>query len=111
MLFAVTLIGFGTAGTSLGAMVLASRGVANADQGVVGGMINTSRQIGAAVGAALLPAVAEAVSPRGASTATGPRCSPPRWPPWLPPLLPGGLPPASARARAALAPLRPNGLR
>ncbi len=62
VLFAVTLIGFGTAGTSLGAMVLASRGVANADQGVVGGMINTSRQIGAAVGAALLPAVAEAVS-------------------------------------------------
>ncbi len=61
VLFAVTLIGFGTAGTSLGAMVLASRGVANTDQGVVGGMINTSRQIGAAVGAALLPAVAEAV--------------------------------------------------
>jgi EmrB/QacA subfamily drug resistance transporter len=61
VLFAVTLIGFGTAGTSLGAMVLSSRGVANADQGLVGGMINTSRQIGAAVGAALLPAVAEAI--------------------------------------------------
>jgi hypothetical protein len=61
VLFAVTLIGFGTAGTSLGAMVLSSRGVANADQGLVGGVINTSRQIGAAVGAALLPAVAEAI--------------------------------------------------
>ena len=71
VLLAVTLIGFGTAGTSLGAMVLASRGVANADQGLVGGMINTSRQIGAAVGAALLPAVAEAVN-RGAG-ATGDR--------------------------------------
>jgi EmrB/QacA subfamily drug resistance transporter len=61
VLFAVTLIGFGTAGTSLGAMVLSSRGVANADQGLVGGVSNTSRQIGAAVGAALLPAVAEAI--------------------------------------------------
>ena len=58
----VTLIGFGTAGTALGSTVLASRGMADADQGLVGGMINTSRQIGAAVGAALLPAIAETVS-------------------------------------------------
>jgi hypothetical protein len=35
--------------------------MADSDQGLVGGMINTSRQIGAAVGAALLPAVAESV--------------------------------------------------
>jgi EmrB/QacA subfamily drug resistance transporter len=62
VLFVVTLIGFGTAGTAMGATVLASRGMADADQGLVGGMINTSRQIGAAVGAALLPAVAEGVS-------------------------------------------------
>jgi MFS family permease len=62
VLFVVTLIGFGTAGTALGSTVLASRGMADADQGLVGGMINTSRQIGAAVGAALLPAVAEGVS-------------------------------------------------
>ena len=62
VLFVVTLIGFGTAGTAFGSTVLASRGMANADQGLVGGMINTSRQIGAAVGAALLPAVAEGVS-------------------------------------------------
>jgi EmrB/QacA subfamily drug resistance transporter len=65
VLFVVTLIGFGTAGTALGSTVLASRGMADADQGLVGGMINTSRQIGAAVGAALLPAVAEGVG-RGA---------------------------------------------
>ena len=58
----VMLVGFGTAGTSFGSIVLASRGVADADQGVVGGMINTSRQIGAAVGAALLPAIAEAAT-------------------------------------------------
>ena len=62
LLFVVTLIGFGTAGTALGSTVLASRGMADADQGLVGGMINTSRQIGAAIGAALLPAVAEGVS-------------------------------------------------
>ena len=62
VLFVVTLIGFGTAGTALGSTVLASRGMADADQGLVGGMINTSRQIGAAVGAALLPAVAQSVS-------------------------------------------------
>jgi EmrB/QacA subfamily drug resistance transporter len=62
LLFVVTLIGFGTAGTALGSTVLASRGMPDADQGLVGGMINTSRQIGAAIGAALLPAVAEGVS-------------------------------------------------
>ena len=61
VLFVVTLIGFGTAGTALGSTVLASTGMTDADQGLVGGMINTSRQIGAAVGAALLPAVAETV--------------------------------------------------
>jgi len=62
VLFVVTLIGFGTAGTAFGSTVLASRGMADSDQGLVGGMINTSRQIGAAVGAALLPAVAEGVN-------------------------------------------------
>ncbi|HEU5388102.1 MAG TPA: MFS transporter [Streptosporangiaceae bacterium] len=67
VLFVVMLIGFGTAGTALGSIVLASRGMADADQGLVGGMINTSRQVGAAVGAALLPAVAEGVGGSGVS--------------------------------------------
>jgi len=61
ILLVVMLIGFGTAGTAFGMVVLASRGMADSDQGLVGGMINTSRQIGAAVGAALLPAVAVSV--------------------------------------------------
>jgi EmrB/QacA subfamily drug resistance transporter len=61
-LLAVMLIGFGTAGTSLGSIVIASRGMPDADQGLVGGVINTSRQIGAAVGAALLPTVALGVN-------------------------------------------------
>ena len=58
LLLAVMLIGFGTASTAFGSIVIASRGVPDRDQGLVGGMINTSRQIGAAIGAALLPAVA-----------------------------------------------------
>jgi EmrB/QacA subfamily drug resistance transporter len=73
VLFVVMLIGFGTAGTALGSTVLASRGMADADQGLVGGMINTSRQVGAAVGAALLPAVAEGVG--GGTGVTGDRAA------------------------------------
>jgi EmrB/QacA subfamily drug resistance transporter len=69
LLAAVIFVGFGTAGTAFGAMVTASRGVANGDQGLVGGVINTSRQIGAGVGAALLPAIALTAS-HGARTAS-----------------------------------------
>ena len=61
VLAAVMLVGFGTAGTAFGTMVIATSGVPGAEQGVVGGVINTSRQIGAAVGAAVLPAIAAAV--------------------------------------------------
>jgi EmrB/QacA subfamily drug resistance transporter len=68
---AVMLVGFGTAGTAFGTMVTASQGVANDDQGLVGGVINTSRQVGAALGAALLPAVAEAVNHGGRVAGTG----------------------------------------
>jgi EmrB/QacA subfamily drug resistance transporter len=62
---AVMLVGFGTAGTAFGTTVTATGGVAEPDQGVVGGVINTSRQIGAALGAALLPAVAYAFGQGG----------------------------------------------
>jgi EmrB/QacA subfamily drug resistance transporter len=65
VLAAVMLVGFGTAGTQFGTMVTATGGVAEHDQGLVGGVINTSRQIGAAVGAALLPAVALAFGHSG----------------------------------------------
>jgi len=69
LLVAVIFVGFGTAGTAFGAMVTASRGVADDDQGLVGGVINTSRQIGAGIGAALLPAIALTVS-HGTGTGT-----------------------------------------
>jgi EmrB/QacA subfamily drug resistance transporter len=75
LLLAVMPVGFGTAGTAFGTMVTASTGVANYDQGLVGGVINTSRQVGAAIGAALLPAVAEAVSHGSRATAGGDRAA------------------------------------
>ena len=62
---ALMLVGFGTAGTAFGTLVTASNGIADDDQGLVGGVVNTSRQVGAAIGAALLPAVAEAVNRSG----------------------------------------------
>jgi MFS family permease len=61
LLLVVVLVGAGGAGTAFGSIVLASRELADSDQGLAGGVINTSRQVGAAVGAALLPAIAEAV--------------------------------------------------
>jgi EmrB/QacA subfamily drug resistance transporter len=75
LLAAVMLVGFGTAGTAFGSMVTASNGVADNDQGLVGGVINTSRQLGAAIGAALLPAVAEAVSRAGHGAVAGDRAA------------------------------------
>jgi EmrB/QacA subfamily drug resistance transporter len=75
LLAAVMLVGFGTAGTAFGTMVTASHGVADDDQGLVGGVVNTSRQIGAAVGAALLPAIAGAVDRGGHTVASGDRAA------------------------------------
>jgi EmrB/QacA subfamily drug resistance transporter len=75
LLAAVMLVGFGTAGTAFGTMVTASAGVADGDQGLVGGVINTSRQVGAAIGAALLPAVAETVSHGSQAAAGGDRAA------------------------------------
>jgi EmrB/QacA subfamily drug resistance transporter len=75
LLAAVMLVGFGTAGLSFGAMVIASGGVPDQDQGVVGGVVNTSRQMGAAIGAALLPAVAEVINGGEAAGAVGDRAA------------------------------------
>ena len=69
VLAAVMLVGFGTAGTAFGTMVTAAESVTDHEQGVVGGVINTSRQVGAAIGAALLPAVAQAVNGADPTTA------------------------------------------
>jgi EmrB/QacA subfamily drug resistance transporter len=62
LFLALMLVGFGTAGTTFGTLVTATGGVSQGDQGLVGGVINTSRQLGAATGAALLPAIAATVN-------------------------------------------------
>jgi EmrB/QacA subfamily drug resistance transporter len=64
-LFAViVLIGFGTVGTVFGTTVMAASGMAQADQGLVGGVVNTTRQVGAAIGVAVLVAIAEGAHAR-----------------------------------------------
>jgi len=98
VLAAVMLVGFGTAGVAFGAMVTASGGVPNDDQGLVGGVINTSRQIGAAIGAALLPAVAEVVNGGEVAGAVGERAA----------MLAGGLAAAVAPVVAWRARTRPR---
>ncbi len=76
VLATVMLVGFGTAGTAFGTMVIATAGVPSEEQGVVGGVINTSRQVGAAMGAATLPAIAAAVGHDPiAATASGTRAA------------------------------------
>jgi EmrB/QacA subfamily drug resistance transporter len=74
LFFAVMLVGFGTVGTAFGTTVLAASGQAAADQGLVGGVINTTRQVGAAVGVATLIAISEgAHAHTGTATISGDR--------------------------------------
>jgi EmrB/QacA subfamily drug resistance transporter len=71
---AVVLVGFGTVGTVFGTTVMAASGMAAANQGLVGGMVNTTRQVGAAVGVATLVAIAEGTRARaGLATIGGER--------------------------------------
>jgi len=74
LLTVLILVGFGGAGTAFGSIVLASRELGDGDQGLAGGVINTTRQVGAAVGAALLPAVAGSIS-AGSTGVTGDRAA------------------------------------
>lgn len=74
LFFAVVLVGFGTVGTVFGTTVMAASGMAEADQGLVGGVVNTTRQVGAAIGVAALVAVADGASARsGVATVSGDR--------------------------------------
>lgn len=49
--------GYGTATGAFGATVAATQGIADHEQGLAGGLINMSRQIGAAIGVAIAAAV------------------------------------------------------
>jgi EmrB/QacA subfamily drug resistance transporter len=51
------LAGFGTASGSFAGTVAATRGVADDEQGLAGGLVNMSRQVGAALGVAVSAAV------------------------------------------------------
>ncbi len=73
VLMAVMLVGFGTAGSAFAATVVGAAGMADRDQGVVGGLINTARQVGAAIGAALLLAIAEGSGGPGVASVVGDR--------------------------------------
>jgi EmrB/QacA subfamily drug resistance transporter len=71
---AVVLVGFGTVGTVFGTTVMAASGMAQKDQGLVGGVVNTTRQVGAAIGVAALVAIAEGAHARaGTATVSGDR--------------------------------------
>ncbi len=71
---AVILVGFGTVGAVMGTTIMAAQGMAEEDQGLVGGVINTTRQVGAALGVAVLIALAEgAHAASGASSVHGDR--------------------------------------
>jgi Na+/melibiose symporter-like transporter len=58
---ALVVIGLGNGGTAFAATVAGSTGVANGEQGLAGGLINSSRQIGSALGVAVLLDVALSV--------------------------------------------------
>jgi predicted MFS family arabinose efflux permease len=71
---AVVLVGFGTVGTAFGTTVMAASGMAADDQGLVGGLVYTTRQVGAAIGVAALVAIAEGTHARaGIATVSGDR--------------------------------------
>lgn len=61
------LAGYGTATGAFGATVGATQGVADNEQGLAGGLVNMSRQIGAAVGVAVAAAVIGTATTSGAS--------------------------------------------
>jgi len=59
---ALLAIGFGNGGTAFAATVAGSAGVSDTEQGFVGGLLNSSRQIGSGLGVAILTAVATSVT-------------------------------------------------
>ena len=68
---AVLLVGFGTVGTVMASTIMATQGMAESDQGFVGGVINTARQVGAALGVAVLFVIAEGAQGTSGGSAVG----------------------------------------
>jgi EmrB/QacA subfamily drug resistance transporter len=67
LLTGLTLAGYGTSTGAFGATVAATQGVMDAEQGLAGGLINMSRQVGAALGVAVAAAVIGTGATSGAS--------------------------------------------
>lgn len=67
VLLGLVLAGYGTATAMFGSTVAATTGVADHEQGLAGGLVNMSRQVGAAVGVAVAAAVIGATASAGAS--------------------------------------------
>jgi EmrB/QacA subfamily drug resistance transporter len=67
LLVGFMLAGWGTAGSAFATTVAATDGVADSEQGLAGGLVNMSRQVGAAIGVAIAAAVIGTASTSGAS--------------------------------------------
>ena len=67
LLVGFMLAGYGTATGAFGATVAATEGVADDEQGLAGGLVNMSRQVGAALGVAAAAAVIGTGATSGAS--------------------------------------------
>jgi EmrB/QacA subfamily drug resistance transporter len=67
LLTGLVLAGYGTSTGSFGATVAATQGVVDGEQGLAGGLINMSRQVGAALGVAVAAAVIGTGATSGAS--------------------------------------------
>jgi len=70
LLAGLALAGFGTAGGAFGATVAATRGIEDGEQGLASGLVNMSRQLGAAIGVAIVAAIVGTTS--GGGSTTGP---------------------------------------
>ncbi|MDQ1414082.1 MAG: hypothetical protein QOE07_2670 [Acidimicrobiaceae bacterium] len=69
LLASFMLIGYGTATGAFGATVAATQGVSDDEQGLAGGLVNMSRQVGAALGVAAAAAIIGTGATSGSSVA------------------------------------------
>jgi hypothetical protein len=72
LLLGFMLAGYGTAAAAFGTTLATTQGVADGEQGLAGGLINMSRQVGAALGVAVAAAVI------GTGATSGPSVGPDR---------------------------------
>jgi EmrB/QacA subfamily drug resistance transporter len=69
LLTGFVLVGYGTSTGAFGATVAATQGIGDAEQGLAGGLVNMSRQVGAAIGVAVVAAMIGSGTTSGVSVA------------------------------------------